>query len=446
MDIINHTPFPALAMEGGDQYDHEFHVLVLRQTLSFGHGELGYADKQVPLCETDEFFGNPASSSVRQESDLCQYKPKCDIIVNATAHAIPGKATRRLEVRLLVLQPDGFVASEPEQARAKPSSAKRLIDKRLWVYGEREFKRKLWLVRLAQWSVKWATLTMLRPPAWKLTRAKPFTALPLRYEFAYGGQCRVNGGDKAARKVRRKNLLTPQQRANSVDRAAIPAQQAIAHTVFDPNPFGRGFAQAWAVKARSDKAIPAPRIERIGGLVTARQFSRWLTASDTAAKTVREHVPLQNVAGYGVRSKCHPGRSRLLGTVDANFVQSQAPLPKDFDPAYWNAAPPDQQLEFLRGGETFELANLCAPDTPGATADANGNTILRLTLPRHECFVRLEVEHAEALDAPMHIDTVIVEPDERRLTLVWRLTVAKLTQFPVRLCELRMRPRVEGAR
>ncbi|MET3120406.1 hypothetical protein AAKU64_004658, partial [Undibacterium sp. GrIS 1.8] len=85
MEFRNHTPFPAQAFEGLDQHEQVFHVIGLRQTLSFASGTLEYADEQAPLCEVDAFFGEMNQSSVRQESDFCQYKPKCDVIVNATA-------------------------------------------------------------------------------------------------------------------------------------------------------------------------------------------------------------------------------------------------------------------------------------------------------------------------------------------------------------------------
>ena len=103
MEFRNHTPFPALAFEGIDPQNQPFHVVVLRQTLTWDDaGRLDYADEQAPLCEVDTFFGEMNQSSVRQESDLCHFKPRCDVLVNATAHAPKGKATRRFPVRLIV--------------------------------------------------------------------------------------------------------------------------------------------------------------------------------------------------------------------------------------------------------------------------------------------------------------------------------------------------------
>jgi hypothetical protein len=96
MEFVNHTRFPALAFEGTDPHSQHFHVMVLRQTLTWDeHITLGYADRQQPLCEADQFLGATNRSVVRQESDLCHYKPRCDVIVNAVAHAPRGRPAQR---------------------------------------------------------------------------------------------------------------------------------------------------------------------------------------------------------------------------------------------------------------------------------------------------------------------------------------------------------------
>ena len=81
--------------------------------------------------------------------------------------------------------------------RAKHTSApgEVLIDKTLTVTGPRQFKKKWALTRLIQWAIKWSTLTLIRPNPWKLTRPQKIVSLPLLYEAAYGGQCRINQKD-----------------------------------------------------------------------------------------------------------------------------------------------------------------------------------------------------------------------------------------------------------
>src|SRR5262245_62010981 len=150
MEFRNLTPFPALAFQGVDQREQPFHVIVLRQTFTWGeHGELIYADEQTPLCEVDQFCGPMNDSTVRQESDLCHYKPRCDVIVNAVAYAPRGVAATHFEVALRVLgrgqaalppRPYGLNPLDPASASAlraweaevrQLSQGIALIDKRL---------------------------------------------------------------------------------------------------------------------------------------------------------------------------------------------------------------------------------------------------------------------------------------------------------------------------
>jgi len=87
----------------------------------------------------------------------------------------------------------------------------------------------------------------------------------------------------------------------------------------------------------------------------------------------------------------------------------------------------------------LELTNLCAPDAPGATIDTQGNTLLRLELPSQECFVLVRLQSGGMFTHPMVIDTVIIEPENRRLSLVWRIVLGKDQELPIRKLEARMR-------
>jgi len=476
MEFRNHTPFPALAFEGIDQHEQSFHVLALRQTLTWDEsGQLDYADEQAPLCGEDEFFGEPNLSSVRQESDLCHYKPRCDVIVNATAHAPKGKAARRFPVRLAVRRPDTparlpepphplnpfmpVTASaqaqwqrEVDKVRAHPSIGPKLIDKTLIVTGPRQFKKKWVFTRLVQWAIKWSTLTIIRPNPWKLTRPKKIALLPLRYETAYGGQCRINQKDNAhlaagdpkkeaklknsnrlAKYVPKKFRFTPEQLVGHPDLDAPVVQLPVAHAVCETNPIGIGFAQTWFLEAVDRKQVSAPQIERPDTPITARLFWKAVRGKLRAKDTVSLEP-----AGLGIRPKTHPARRVLVGTIDKAFIESNAPLPADFDFAVWNAAPVDQQTDFLAGDEILELTNLCSSDTPGVVQNTDGDSRLKLELPRHECFALVRLDSGEMFDLPLGIDTLIIEPENCRLTLVWRAVLAKDDDAPIRVLEARM--------
>jgi len=411
--LANHTPFPADAFEAIDQHEQKFHVFVLRQTLDFATGKLEYADKQAPLCDSDAYFAGQTTGSLRKESDYCAYKPKCDVIVNAVAHAPADQTTREFLVSLKVLRGD-----------------LRMIEKVLRVTGERHFRKKLQITRLMHGLIRWGTLFTVRPNPWKLTAPAPFTSLPLRTEYAYGGQCRIDADDVAARRVPSKYRLTAEQQANHPDAHSADSTVPAAHTVFEANTVGRGYAPVWFLKASRQRTIPAPRIELANSPITAKQF--W-----TASKTPNH--PVIEPAGLGIRSKLHPGRRNLLGKVDDEFVRANRTLPDDFDFGIWNAAPEDQQTEFLTGGDTIELINLVPHGTVGLISNKSGNSVLRLTLPEHECFVRMEFDDGTVLNWALVIDTVTLEPEDHLLTLVWRATIPCDEFPPIDACEFRMR-------
>ena len=402
MEFTNFTPFPALAFQGLDQHQQDFHVLVLRQTLSFATGTLMYADEQAPLCEEDEFFGAPNLSSVRQESDLCHYKPRCDVLVNATAVAPGGTPVRRFDVRLRV-----HSAAAAQGARSAP-----LLDKTLTVHGARDFVKTAGPTSL----LKMASLGLLRPAPWELTAAQMLTELPLRHEAAYGGQCRIEHDDQAAQHVPKAQYLTPEQQTEHPNQPA-----PLAHTVCDLNPLGVGYSESWYLKATRQERVPAPQIEAPAAPLTAALFYRALDGKlkDLTAQELAAFTP----AGMGVVPKGHPTRRRLAGTVDEAFAKSDQWLPDDFDFAVWNAAPVDQQLDYLQGDEVIELTNLCAPAAPGATQDAQGNTLLQLTLPGDLPFVLVHYPDGRMGELRAVLDTVIIDPERNQVSCVWRATV-----------------------
>ena len=92
-------------------------------------------------------------------------------------------------------------------------------------------------------------------------------------------------------------------------------------------------------------------------------------------------------------------------------------LPADFDERYYQAAPEDQQIDCLRGGEEVELVNLTH----------EGRT--RFNLPQ----VRVPVEFSrldggrETKDAV--IDSLLLEPDQGRFMLCWRASLPLAKEY-----------------
>ena len=410
VNVVNHTPFPAQAFEAIDQYEQEFHVFVLRQTLDFSSGKLEYADKQAPLCDADEYFGTDCAGSPRQESDYCPYKPRCDVIVNAIAYSPTGKAVPKFPVGLIVTR-DG----------------KRLIEKTLLISGERFFRKRFGLVRLFQWCVRWGTLSLVRLNPWKLTSPALFTSLPVRAEYSYGGQCRVEHDERAARRVPAKYRLSKEQLAAHPDAQCADKKPPIAHVAFDANAAGIGFATDWYLKATRRKQVPAPRIEDPSARFTAKQFWR-------AQKSGSKNPTKLDAAGFGIRTKLHPDRRSLVGELDDAFMSTRTPLPEGFDFGIWNAAPPDQQTEFLTGGDRIEVINLSPPAASNVNRNARGHRVLTLVLPEHACFIKVSGEGQDSYK-PLSIDTVLIEPESHALTLVWRLALPKHDFDGIDLCE-----------
>jgi hypothetical protein len=103
-----------------------------------------------------------------------------------------------------------------------------------------------------------------------------------------------------------------------------------------------------------------------------------------------------------------PRRERA-GTHDEAWERERMPLvPRDRDDRCEQAAPDDQQVPgFLRGGEAIELRHL----TPEGVLD--------FTLPKVPLRFRTRIDGADVKHRG-RLHTVTIEPDRRRITLVWQ--------------------------
>ena len=375
MQLINTTQFPALVFQATGQHDQSSQTVVMRATFDIKpDGSLAVSDEQPPLVLTDEYFGEVSKSSVRQESDLVPCKPKCDVIVNATAYSPGGAPSRGFMV--------GVKLCKPADEGGAPGPV--VLDKKLVVTGPRYWEKSL----LGGWK--------LRPPA------MPITSLPLRYEYAFGGECRIALHDPAAERVGREFLLGPEQRANHPDGAD---KAPLAHAACDDNPLGMGFAEEWYLKAKRLKTFPAPQV-----------------------CSPREPFPVFGKAyvpeGFGIVTKAWRQRLKLAGTYGAAWREKRWPhLPDDFDPEFWNGAHPDMRIPFPEGGETITLANL----TPDGT--------LTISLPDLEPVVHVRREGGRIEPDHLKIDTLIIEPDASKVHLVWRIALPVQREVvPVEAC------------
>lgn len=184
---------------------------------------------------------------------------------------------------------------------------------------------------------------------------EPFEVMPISYDNAFGG----------------------------VDDSSGDPARIIS---FLDNPVGRGFRRS---KDKLDDA-PLPNTEEL-------------------------HRPVNDPSGsyrpmsFGAIGRNWRPRVQYAGTYDQQWMDDESPFwPGDFDYRYFQAAPPDQQIPYLTGGEDVILKNL--------TPDGH----LQFRLPRQSMPVWFIPYQGKDARVDASLDTIVIEPDDNRFALVWR--------------------------
>ena len=202
-----------------------------------------------------------------------------------------------------------------------------------------------------------------------LSSPAPFTKMPLVYERAFGGIDETEVDDP--REERR-------------------------------NPVGRGFHR---LTARNIEGTLLPNLEN-------------------PKELIRNPYETPEPAGFGPLGRAWAPRVKYAGTYDEAWKEKRFPfLPEDFDERYFQAAPADQIVGPLKGGEKVTLRNL----TPEGR--------LEFALPAPDVAVKVTGRDELEEELPTVLDTVLLEPDERRLSLVWRASW-RLPVKPSRILEV----------
>jgi hypothetical protein len=192
------------------------------------------------------------------------------------------------------------------------------------------------------------------------TQPEPFAVMPISYDVAFGGV----------------DTLNPD-----------PSQ----HEAHPANPIGRGFYPR--SKGRMIDGKPLPNTEEPGNPVNNPAVS-------------------YNPVGFGPIGRAWQPRPKYAGTYDQNWIDNIFPfLPADFDERYYQSAPVDQQIDYLQGGEEVVLHNL----TP------QGQTAFKL--PKLEVPVTFFLKNYEEKEVNAAGDTLILEPDLGRFSIVWRASL-----------------------
>jgi hypothetical protein len=199
----------------------------------------------------------------------------------------------------------------------------------------------------------WVKLWFLTIPG----APEPFSVMPISYDNAFGGA----------------DLTHPN-----------PKQ----HRTFLKNHVGKGFHHNLTKEAIQGK--PLPNTEELRRSVTNPR---------------RDYRPM----AFGPVGRAWQPRPKFAGTYDRKWLDNDFPfLPSDFDEHYYQAAPEDQQIDYLHGGEEVVLLNL----TP------RGRT--KFKVPTISVPVAFYFNNGEEKETLAANDTIIIEPDLGRFMLVWR--------------------------
>ena len=148
LGFSNLTPFAAQSLLLADQQGRDMFTCVVKGTFQLelrGEGTLvALADEQIPVCVDAIHYGDPASSSVKYESETALLKLGTDVVLIGHAHATGGRATYL----------DVSVSVGPARSIVR-------------VFGDR-----VWTTTAGRWTA---------------SDPVPFESMPLVYERAFGG-------------------------------------------------------------------------------------------------------------------------------------------------------------------------------------------------------------------------------------------------------------------
>jgi hypothetical protein len=212
--LKNRTSYGAERNWIRDKTGHHHWLVAVRATFDIGHrGRLTLADHQPAPAFAPEFRGDPATTSLRRDSDLLAVKPGTDVVVDAMAHAPGGRPAASVPVSLRFAD----------------------VEKTLVVYGTRVYYRGA------------VGMTTSAP--------RPFIAQAIKYEHAYGGS------DTSATDPRRHRI----DMRNPVGRGVAVEAQQLEHQPAHLVEYPRGdFRKVGPAGFGPVASFWSPRIERGG--------------------------------------------------------------------------------------------------------------------------------------------------------------------------------------
>ncbi|MBS9782952.1 MAG: DUF2169 domain-containing protein [Pasteurella sp.] len=184
---------------------------------------------------------------------------------------------------------------------------------------------------------------------------------------------------------------------------------------FEKQPIHYGIAYGGVDSAREDKGKTATYLKNPVGIGYLPNTPRKNIVGQPAPQLESLKTRINGTVGnypalsFGPIAKNYPERLKYAGTYDDYWSKNIRPLlPDDFDERFYQCAPNDQQMPYIKGGETISLTNL--------THKSNLNFII----PKQKLFMSYMVTSTEEIEIEAFADTLIIEPEENRFSIVWR--------------------------
>jgi hypothetical protein len=144
LQFKNKTPFQGTILLAPDPKGIESAYTIIKATYILGE-TLQLGERQEPINQQDQYYGDSATSSIKQAGDIGLVKPGTDVLLHGTAYAPYGRPLRQMDVFLKV----GPVCKE------------------LRVFGDRVWRKSLFGARISDPQL--------------------FIEMPLMWEKAFGG-------------------------------------------------------------------------------------------------------------------------------------------------------------------------------------------------------------------------------------------------------------------
>jgi len=335
--------------------------------------EVGTAPpSRTPEPVTVSVGGSPHDVMLLADSDICGFiKPFTDVLLRGSAYALQGPA-KRIDTGVRV----------------------GAAYKRVTAHGDRQICRNA-SGRLSS------------------SAAEPFSQMPLTWNRAYGGKDQGDAG-------------LPPELGVAVRRTAT-ARESYS---YPRNRFGVGF-----VVGEDDERLVGgsmPNLEDPDDRVTverllARDPLAWIDCPSSACYEPLDLLTFPRCMFHLVRPDWHrpsrPLRELSLGALHEQDLRDRG-FAEPPDPRFFNCAPAGLSVCRLRGDERVSLWNL-----------HRSLALLEFDLPSDPPRLLIEPPGCRASELPPVLSTVLIEPDEDRVTLTWVGSTDVAAIFPKAMCK-----------